>query len=215
MPWPRHFVTIEWSLAHLPLAGLHSVRCLMLQWLGFRMIVFRQESPEFRQDPHGYCRKSLSRWDSDCCRSPVSCDLYRSFSQVSNALRAKRSIRCWVSPLRYSSCPVILPIWTPAHGIATHEDVCAHGHEDPAHRYSPLLEGINEVQNTRGTEIMFDCLDQPIGYGYFLVRTKEVCPSRKMSLVHNSTLVLGALFVLAGLLHLIKNKSLNWRGQVW
>ena len=88
--------------------------------------------------------------------------------------------------------------------------MCAHGHEDPAHRYSPLLEGINEVQNTRGTEIMFDSLDQPIGYGYFLVRTREVRSSREMSLVHNSTLALSALFVLAGLLHLIKNKSLNW-----
>ena len=60
---------------------------------------------------------------------------------------------------------------------------------------------------------MFDSLDQPIGYGYILVRTREVRPSREMSLVHNSTSALGALFVFAGLLHLIKNKSLNWRGQ--
>ena len=92
--------------------------------------------------------------------------------------------------------------------------MCAHGHEDPAHRYSPLLEDINEVQNTRGTEIMFDSLDQPIGHGYILVRTRVVRSSREMSLVHNNTLALSALFVLAGLLYLIKNKSLSRRDQV-
>ena len=71
------------------------------------------------------------------------------------------------------------PIGTPAHGIASHKRVRAHGHEDPTHRYSPLLERIDEVQNARGTEIMLHGPDQTNRNRYIVIRTGKFRPSHE------------------------------------
>ena len=88
-----------------------------------------------------------------------------------------------------------------------------HGCDDGAYRDSFRLESVQMVQNTDGTEIMFDSPDQSEGNGYILVRTGEVCPSQQMSLLHTNRISIGALLISH---RILKNPILhyiNWRGQ--
>ena len=88
-----------------------------------------------------------------------------------------------------------------------------HGGNDGTYRHTFGLESIQMVQNTDGTEIMFDSPDQSVGTGYILVRAGEVCPSHEICLLHINRISIGALLISH---RILKNPILhyiNWQGQ--